>query len=86
MVDDKVKGGNNIMYTFALWTTLVDVYIILLPPFILQMQLCLDSNAPSYNLHTCLQFVPFDLLNYIKFRFAHTNPKYGKMERPFPSD
>ena len=34
-----IKGGNNIMYTFAKWTTLVDVYIIFLPPFIV----CFDQ-------------------------------------------
>ena len=28
-----IKGGNNIMYTFTIWTTILNVYIILLPPF-----------------------------------------------------
>ena len=28
------EGGKNIMYTFAIWTCIVNVYIISLPPFI----------------------------------------------------
>ena len=28
-----LKGGNNIKYTFTIWTTIVKVYIMLLPPF-----------------------------------------------------
>ena len=30
-----LKGDDNIMYTFAMWTSIVNVYIILLPPFII---------------------------------------------------
>ena len=30
-----IKSGKNIMYTFAIWTIIVNVYIIFLPDFIL---------------------------------------------------
>ena len=30
----QLKGGRNVMYTFAIRTTKINVYIIFLPPFI----------------------------------------------------
>ena len=30
----ELKGGNNIMYTFTIVVLIVNVYILLLPPFI----------------------------------------------------
>ena len=30
----KLKSGKNIIYTFAIWTLIVNVYIIFLPDFI----------------------------------------------------